>query len=413
MNSQTKQQIIEAVAHKLDITPQMYQHAIRVVSGLTAYINNSDNKARIFKQGSFRLGTIIKPCKKDTFGDYDVDMVVEYNIQKDEVSPEDIKNKLGDCLSKSPYSRYLDDEGAKCWTLNYVYEDKDRVDFHIDLLPCVPESIKEKQSINPQEYRDTAIAITKVKDKKAESYTYSWDASNPDGYAMWFDRINYKKYSQLKKNDRQRIYQANKQLFESIDKITDEYTRSPLQMVIQILKRHRDVMYLNSDVSEYKPISIIITTLVGKIVEENDLVQNNTYTLLENILLGLEYYSSLETPGITSDFAEEFKTKKLISKRMIDGKPYWRIANPANSKENLANKWNNSSQYAKEFFRWVKQAKSDLINILESPLKTIKERFKKCLGEDISEIFEENNFEMAPAPKPIPTSVNLPQPYSK
>ncbi len=79
MNSQTKQQIIEAVAHKLDITPQMYQHAIRVVSGLTAYINNSDNKARIYKQGSFRLGTIIKPCKKDTFGDYDVDMVVEYN----------------------------------------------------------------------------------------------------------------------------------------------------------------------------------------------------------------------------------------------------------------------------------------------------------------------------------------------
>ena len=164
--------------------------------------------------------------------------------------------------------------------------------------------------------------------------------------------------------------------------------------------------------ADYKPISIIITTLVGKIVEENEVVQNNTYDLLETVLKGLNFYSSLTGLGKTSDFGEDFKTKKLITKHIVDGKVYWCIKNPANSKENLANKWNESSQYATEFFRWVKKATNDLIDILDRPIDEIKEKFKQCLGEDIMEIFEKNNFGDLPKPKPLVVE-KAPQPYSR
>lgn len=412
MDKNLKKSLIVALARELDITPQMYQRAIKVVNGLSNYIQNSQKESKIYKQGSFRLGTTIKPCKKDKFGDYDIDLVVQYDIGKGRVLPEDIKKRLGDLLKESNYKNSLDGEGKKCWTLNYSYKDETTTDFHIDLLPCVPEAEKEKLNISPETYRSSAIAITKIKDKNAKPYEYSWDCSNPAGYAMWFDAVNNSRYAELKNNDKKRIYSANSKLFESVDKIDDAYTRSPLQMVIQILKRHRDVMYLHSDMADYKPISIIITTLVGKIVEENEVVQNNTYDLLETVLKGLNFYSSLTGLGKTSDFGEDFKTKKLITKHIVDGKVYWCIKNPANSKENLANKWNESSQYATEFFRWVKKATNDLIDILDRPIDEIKEKFKQCLGEDIMEIFEKNNFGNLPKPKPLVVE-KAPQPYNR
>ena len=94
MDKNLKKSLIVALARELDITPQMYQRAIKVVNGLSSYIQNSQKESKIYKQGSFRLGTTIKPCKKDKFGIMTLIWLCN-SIGKGRVLPEDIRSGLG------------------------------------------------------------------------------------------------------------------------------------------------------------------------------------------------------------------------------------------------------------------------------------------------------------------------------
>lgn len=414
MTSNKKKELIEYIAHALDISPDMYNRSQSVVKGLANYLVNIEPCAEIYKQGSFRLGTIIKPYQKDKHGDFDIDIVVQFSDEKSTTESSEIKARLGEYLKRQNYSKYLGEEGRRCWTLNYPdTRDGNTLSFHIDLLPCVKESNSVKTTIKPEDLKETAIAITHISDKRTTPYTYEWRPSNPLGFAKWFDCVNYGKYKAVKANDRLRVFENNKHIFSSLVDVSDDFTRSPLQMVIQILKRHRDVMYASKECADYKPISIILTTLVGKIIEENEIVENNTYELLNIVLKGLEFYASLQKAGITSDFSDEYKTKQLISKRIVDGKSKWFIKNPANSAENLADKWNIDFNYAMEFFRWVQQAQVDLIDILdeESSVGDIIAKLEYCLGADVADALESFTFLETVKTRPVELSYINPKPY--
>lgn len=409
MDKFKKEELMNKIAHTLDITPQMYNESMSAVRGLSAYIKNQINNVEIYKQGSFRLGTIVRPYYKDKDGEFDIDLVVQFQASKNNIKPSIIKQALRSCLSSQNYRNLLEEEKRRCWTLHYP---SNTCSFHVDLLPCVDESLEVKNSIAPVQYRNTSIAITEIEDKKTKPYNYKWMTSNPKGYAEWFDDINQRVYGEIKKQDRLRVLNENITMFDSIDSVSDEYTRTPLQQVIQILKRHRDVMYCND--SDNAPISIIITTLVGKIVEENPKVYNTTYDLLNFVIEGLNFYSQLTIGGITTDFSEDFKTKKLITKNMQNGKPYWCIKNPANSQENLVNKWNENPEKATEFFKWVRQVKSDLIDILDFEPEQIKQKLKYCLGERISnQVLYDFNFNNIDSSKSrtLNFSDSTPKPY--
>ena len=122
----------------------------------------------------------------------------------------------------------------------------------------------------------------------------------------------------------------------------------------------------------------------------------------------------MTTSGITSDFDADFNNKKLITKKTQNGKVYWSIKNPANSQENLAEKWNESPEKAIEFFKWVRKVKEDLIDILDLDKYTIIEKLKFCLGESISNhIFEHFSFDSAKnaQTKILNFNQNTPKPY--
>jgi hypothetical protein len=92
-----------------------------------------------------------------------------------------------------------------------------------------------------------------------------------------------------------------------IDDLPAYKWKTPLQQAVQILKRHRDMMFLNEP-QEIKPISIIITTLSAEAYQgELELAD-----ALRNILKNM--------PG-------------LISGQKPD------IPNPVNPHENFADKW--------------------------------------------------------------------------
>ena len=411
MNNVVRKELMDKIAQALDITPDMFNKAMSVANGLANYVGNQGYTVEVYKQGSFKLGTIIKPYKKDRDSDYDMDLVIQYADKKEKHNHSEIKRRLGDALKKSYYKDYLDKEGRRCWTLIYPKTKLIDASFHIDLLPCLDEDGRVKETISPIKYRSSTIAITNIKDKESKPIIYDWQSSNPKGYIQWFHELNTNKYNSARIQDRKRIFESNRILFESVEKVGDEYTRTPLQKVVQILKRHRDVMYANNIYADYKPISIIITTLVGKIVEENSIVYNSTYELLSEILFGLEFYAGLLTTGMTSEFSEDYKNKKLITKHVRLGKVFWSIQNPADSNDNLANRWNEDAQYSIEFFKWIKQAKNDLIDMLEYSKDDVLAKIKYCLGEDVAMALKGFDFEHGSVAKPVEDNAVLPKPY--
>lgn len=401
-----KEELINIIAEELDITPAMYNEAMGTVDEISEHLKTNLENLKIYKQGSFRLGTIIKPYSKQD--DFDIDLVVEYPWKKEYSNPEIIKKSLRRYLQGLKFNTIID-EKRRCWTLNLS---KNKISFHVDILPCIRESLQEIAKLKPLEYRESSIAITEIVNKDIKPYEYKWLTSNPEGYAKWFHNINNLAYKTLKEHDKRRVFNSNAEIFGMLQNVGEEYTRSPLQKVIQILKRHRDVMYFNNN--ENAPISIIITTLVGKIVEENHEIINNTYELLNYVIEGLLFYSKLTLEGIHSNFDEDYKTKRLITKIMKNGNVYWEIVNPANFQENLADKWNEDAVKVQEFFKWVNRVKNDLLDILDLPSHYIIEHLKKCLGEDlVKRVFERFCFEGSTNSKPEIVTFNdkTPKPY--
>ena len=119
MDKFKKEELMKKIAHTLDITPQMYNESMSAVRGLSAYIKNQINNVEIYKQGSFRLGTIVRPYYKDKDGEFDIDLVVQFQASKNNIKPSIIKQALRSCLSSQNYRNLLEEEKRRCWTLHY------------------------------------------------------------------------------------------------------------------------------------------------------------------------------------------------------------------------------------------------------------------------------------------------------
>lgn len=327
---------------KLDISPSNYKLA---VDRYTAVGNLLENKLReehgieahIYAQGSFMIGTVVKPYGKNK--EYDIDLVCECDIEKQKISPQELKKTIGDILKDSIYKDMLDDEGRRTWTIEY--SENNDLGFHIDIQPCVPTYIN---TIN------TEISTT-TRDK-TDANKYYWDKGNPKEFKVWFEKINKASFDTISYNYKKRMFESNQLIFASIEDVPDQLVRTQLQRMIQILKRHRDIRFEKDKSSDDKPNSMIITILATKIY--NTLPPTaSLYELLKELANQLESHKKLLTEN-NNDME-----LLLISRR--SGKYY--IINPVVD-ENLAEKWNIDGNGKKEaFFKWCDWVSQDVAKL--------------------------------------------------
>lgn len=267
----------------------------------------------IYPQGSRLLGTMIRPV--DPADDYDIDLVYRRDLKRTGVTQQELKNSVGEQLGR--FCAYLSEtgsdvpklvEGRRCWTLDYD------APFHMDVLPALPDDDSSTQ-------RDAEHRIL-ITDKELRL----WQPSNPKGYANW-----------IKQRMRSALDQLRREMAKSagvdIEEIPEDRVKTPLQRVVQLLKRHRDIRY--DGPPEDKPISIIITTIAG-------LAYNGE----------TDVYAALKA---TVDAAPS-----LIERR---GEAYW-LPNPIAEDENFADKWQEHPERAERFFRWIDQMRDDLESAL-------------------------------------------------
>ena len=311
----------------------------------------------IYSQGSFRLGTVVRPIRNGIESSYDIDLVCQIPLYKERTTPQSVKWMVGERLREhATYRKLLDPEGRRCWTLEY--SEQDSVGFHLDVLPAVPDPL------GPQ---STAIAIT----HKQES-GYSWSASDPRGYGAWFVEKNFEAFLRVFHEQKQNIQRRASLVYASVDAVPDPLVRTPLQRSIQLMKRHRDVRFNNYARIEYAPISIIITTLAAHLYGN----ESDVYTALSGIVSKLQAHALL-VEGKAIDYS--LATMGLIQ-RHPDGT--WYIGNPVNPNENFADRWHEDNHArARAFFAWVEALQNDLLKILhETNPRRLNEHLSRVLG---------------------------------
>lgn len=130
---------IKSLIEELDVSDSKYEAATNRYNSIANYIKNSGlnkNNPDIYLQGSFKLGTAIKPLTDD--GAYDIDIVCNFTrLRRNNQSQFSLKYDLGEIVKSYAKAQSMSnepEESKRCWTLKYVDENN----FHIDILPSVP-----------------------------------------------------------------------------------------------------------------------------------------------------------------------------------------------------------------------------------------------------------------------------------
>lgn len=345
----------------LDITKTLYDNAVDKYTALAAYLNSQDGiSADIYPQGSFALRTVVKSIFKNKNADYDLDFVCQVSATRNDIGPMELRKRIIKALEDNKVYKDRLKPDETCLTIDYA--DVGDSGFSIDIVPAAEESEERKAKLKIAAERpdlvDSSIVIPKKDDKTAQLL---WITSNPKGYVEWFNDINGR-FSEFSSSFYHGLLE--KRVFEQKAEVEDvpELTgRTSLQVVIQILKFHRDVYFTNLnkqfEAEKYpKPISAIINTLVAKIaIGVNP--KSDIFTLLEYVLNELAIYSVQQTQ-FYEDFIKNNSGKDLIEHTSTR----WIIKNPSNPEDNLADTWTNDT--AKMFFKWTIIAKRDLIDSL-------------------------------------------------
>jgi hypothetical protein len=87
--------ILDNIARDLDLSPSKYKTAVQRYQSVGNHLETGTgypgepNTQNIYPQGSFRLGTVVCPLREDKEGDYDIDLVFQYQTNKDDHSTQE------------------------------------------------------------------------------------------------------------------------------------------------------------------------------------------------------------------------------------------------------------------------------------------------------------------------------------
>jgi hypothetical protein len=328
-----KSLLLENMTVQLELPESAYEKAKDRYDDIGKWLGRDESLCRgnaphIFPQGSFRLGTAIRPLDESEAYDLDLACNLQTGITKTSHTQESLKKLVGHEIETYRVAKGIKaakEEKHRCWRLEY----QDDLSFHMDIVPCIPEDKSRQKSISEsmrkfgedesiaESASSLSVSITDDRHPGYKRICNDWNISNPEGYAKWFE---------------ERINQSLRMLVEKaqIDDIPLFKRKMPLQRSIQLLKRHRDQMF-NED-KDVKPISIIITTLAARAYKGEPDIES----AMSNILMHMVNFVN---SGSSS------------------------VPNPVNPEENFADRWimpqYRHLQLRENFKKWVIQGQID------------------------------------------------------
>ncbi len=345
------EEYLDAILESIQVSQSRYESAARTYKSFCEWFSREKSTVRplapdSFLQGSFRLGTAIRPTTEED--EYDLDIVVSVNGSKATISQSDLKAAVGAEVKSYAKAQVMSRpvNARRCWTQNYA----DGSRFHVDILPAIPDaeglrSILEERELSTDFVQD-AIAITDKTSVNYEQIHPLWPVSNPRGYATWFE------------GQMGGVLAARKAAIalmesRSVDDIPTYRAQTPLQKAVQVLKFHRDVMF--ADDPDDKPISVIITTLAA------------------------QSYKGEATVALALNRALSDMDTYIEQRNGID----W-VANPTILSENFADKWVEYPNRRKNFYEWLDRAREDFLRISQASGRERESIIAEAFGDGVA-----------------------------
>lgn len=307
-------EVLDSVFDNLDLTKtqrERIETAYHAVGNYLASCNHPLlNDAQIYPQGSMRLRTTNKPLSQEEF---DIDLIL-FLPNAGMATRDDIVRVVKQHLLKHEVYRDLVEDLARGLRINY------KGDYHLDITPA-----------KAYELPGTPGHPLWVIDKRS-----GFKESNPEGMAEGFDTA----CAMLPVITKSHVF-LEALTNSSVTKLPDQSKKKPLNRIVQILKRHRDMwaQIENNHLADFRPISVIITMLASRAYVEvirSGRVYNNELDLMLDVIEMMPHH-------IESDLNEV------------------RILNPTMRKENYAEKWNRverfeGERYRQAFYAWHQAA---------------------------------------------------------
>lgn len=329
---------LDVLLREIDLPARAYELAERRYEDLSEWMGRPKSRlagydTHMFVQGSFALGTPIRPVNDGDEYDLDFTCKLRQGVSRQTHTQEQLKQLVGLELEDYREARQIMHPlkaKNRCWRLAY----RDELPFHMDIVPGLRTDHHERQVLRErmtlrgvpeqlaQDIAGRSLWITDQQHRHFKTLSLDWPSSNPGGYQLWF---------------RSRMQPLAKRLFAEaeIDPLPVYRSKTPLQQAVQLLKRHRDVMFAQDP--DLKPVSIILTTIAGGAYEHGEDLQAS----MERILRAFEAV-------LQSDTDE--------------------ILNPVNPLENFADRWTRPDcvhlELKRHFHEWIRQAQRDFAHIL-------------------------------------------------
>lgn len=312
--------LLDQLCQQIEITETQYQTAKDRYEAVGLWLSRSNSpdleQVQIYPQGSVALGTTIKPLASNEF---DVDLVCHLPTLPHTSDARAIKALIGTRLKENAIYKGMLEEKQRCWRINYANE------FHLDITPSIG---------NPYCHQAGEL----VPDKALAE----WKPTNPKGYIIKFDQ-----YAAISP----RFYMTETKLakgpYDGVDPLPEQTFSKPfLKRIVQLLKRHRDQMFVGKNQAYLAPISVIITTLVGWAYAK--CATQQAYT---------------DTFDFITAVIREMPTFIIIEMR--SGGQHFRIENETTAGENFADKWNRNPRLAHAFYDWHHDALTSVESLLQ------------------------------------------------
>lgn len=329
---------LDVLLREIDLPARAYELAERRYEDLSEWMGRPKSRlasydTHMFVQGSFALGTPIRPVNDGDEYDLDFTCKLRQGVSRQTHTQEQLKRLVGLELEDYREARQIMHPlkpKNRCWQLAY----RDELPFHMDIVPGLRTDQHERQVLRErmtlrgvpeqlaQDIAGRGLWITDRQHPHFRTLSSDWPSSNPGGYQLWF---------------RSRMQPLTKRLFAEaeIDPLPVYRSKTALQQAVQLLKRHRDVMFAQSP--DLKPVSIILTTIAGGAYEHGEDLQAS----MQRILRAFEAVRLSDTDE---------------------------ILNPVSPLENFADRWTRPDcvhlELKRHFHEWIQQSQRDFARIL-------------------------------------------------
>jgi hypothetical protein len=314
--------LLDQLCQQIEVTETQYLTATSRYEAVGSWLAGANSphlsQAQIYPQGSIALGTTIKPIGRNEF---DVDLVCHLPKLDTTSNAHTVKMLIGTRLKEHATYRGMIEEKKRCWRINYANE------FHLDITPSIG---------NPLCHQGGEL----VPDKTLAQ----WKPTNPKGYISKFEQ-----YAAIK--PRLHFTKAALSFDEAradadIAPLPEQAMTKPLlKRIVQLLKRHRDHMFVGTSRSDIAPISVIISTLAGWAYARcaTQQIHMDAFDLISAVIREMPTFIKIET---------------RLEKR------FFIIENETTSGENFADKWNSDTRLASSFYDWHKDALASFESLL-------------------------------------------------